>query len=440
MSGSPGSCASSGAALPPVWILTFGSLGDVLPLAALGGELARRGHAVSLWCGELHRPMVERLGVRALPLHTDALPPMRVQASPVFKTPQMWRRVEQGLLAGWDAIEAGLAALPAGAPRPILVASTFSLAGRLAQEQHGLKLASVHLSPMCMGSFLDAPPVGDMQMPRWMPASLRPWLGRTVERLLFDPVTARQLNALRARLGLAPVRHVLSRWMHSPDAVLALFPGWFAPPQADWPAATRQLGFPLADGAGADGTGAGEPPLATADPQLAAFLEAGPPPVVFYPGSAKRDTRAYFDEALRSCGQLGRRALLLTRYREHIHGGAELPDWALHRAYVPLGQVLPQAAALVHCGGVGTLAQALAAGCPQLLLPYTFDHFDNARRLHALRLADVHRGPGWQAALGRLLADEQLRRACAEHRTRVQPGAQVLAAAADAVQALGHLR
>jgi UDP:flavonoid glycosyltransferase YjiC (YdhE family) len=425
------------AALPPIWILTFGSLGDVLPLAALGGELARRGHAVSLWCGALHLPMVARLGVRALPLHTDALPPMRVQASPVLKTPQMWRRVEQGMVAGHAAVAQALAALPAHSPRPVLVASTFALAGRLAQETLGLKLATVHLSPLCMVSFQDMPPVGDLAMPRWLPRRLRPWVGRTLERLLFDPVTARSLNAWRAGQGLAPVRHVLSRWMHSPDRVLGLFPDWFGDPQPDWPAAARVLGFPLADGAGTDGLGAGELPLAQLDPALAQFLADGPPPVVCYPGSAKRDTRAYFDEALRTCQQLGQRALLLTRYREHINGGAELPAWALHRAYVPLGQVLPQAAALVHCGGVGTLAQALAAGCPQLLLPYTFDHFDNARRLRRLHLAEVHRGAGWQAALGRLLADGSVRQACAAQRLRLPPGAQVLAAAADAVQALG---
>lgn len=413
----------------PIYILTFGSLGDVLPLATLGGELARRGHAVTLWCGRLHLPMVERLGVRALPLDTDALPPMRVQASPVFKTPQMWRRVEQGLQAAYAAVAAEVAALPAGAPRPVVVASTFALAGRLAQETLGVKLATVHLSPMCMVSFLDMPPVGDLVMPAWVPRALRPALGRGMERLLFDPVTARGLNALRVELGRAPVRHVLSRWMHSPDLVLGLFPAWFGDPQPDWPAATQVLDFPLADAAE-------DAVLAEADPGLDAFLQAGAPPVVFYPGSAKRHTTAFFEEALRSCAALGRRAVLLTRYREHIAGGAELPAWALHRAYVPLSSLLPRSAALVHCGGVGTLAQAVAAGCPQLLLPYTFDHFDNARRLQRWQLAHVHRGAGWGEALGRLLADAVVRSACQARAADAPDATCVRARAAAAIQAL----
>ncbi|MFG5411311.1 nucleotide disphospho-sugar-binding domain-containing protein [Piscinibacter sakaiensis] len=333
-----------------ILILTFGSLGDVLPLAALGGRLVRRGHRVRLWCGELHRPMVARLGVEALALEPSPLPALAVQASPVKQSPQMWRRVEEGLQAGYAAIaaEADAAARTPGRAPPVLVASSFALAGRLAQERLGLPLATVHLSPMCLASFLDPPPIGDLVVPGWMPRPLRPLLGRTMERWLFDPVTARALNALRRDLGLPPVRHVLSRWLHSPQAVLGLFPDWFGWPQPDWPAATRLLDFPLADACD-------DPVLAAPDPALEAFLAAGAPPVVFYPGSARRQAGPFFDEALRAC----------------------------ERDYVPLGPLLRRSAALVHCGGIGTLAQGLAAGCPQLLLPYTFDHFDNARRLRA---------------------------------------------------------
>jgi rhamnosyltransferase subunit B len=42
--------------------------------------------------------------------------------------------------------------------------------------------------------------------------------------------------------------------------------------------------------------------------------------------------------------------------------------------------LLPQVAALVHHGGIGTTAAALAAGIPQLIAPFAFDQFDNAAR------------------------------------------------------------
>jgi rhamnosyltransferase subunit B len=415
-----------------IHVLAFGSLGDVLPLATLGAELARRGHKVSVWCGQLHMPLVQRMGLHALPLDAGPLPTQELQKLSVLKTPLLWRRVEQAWRSTYPLLEAEVAALTPGAPRPLLVASSFALAGRLAQEKLDLKLVSVHLSPMCMASFLDMPTIGDLAMPSWMPMRLRPYVGRWLERALFDPVTAPSLNVFRTELGLKlPVSHVFSQWMHSPDLVLGLFPAWFAPPQKDWPAAAQLLDFPLVDGEGPTPI-----PLAQSDIELDDFLRAGSPPVAFYPGSARRDARSFFRMALSTCHQQGRRALLLTRYAEQAAPMGALPPWALHRAYVPFAQLLPQCAALVHCRGIGTLAQALQAGCPQLLLPHHFDQFDNAARLRRLGLAQVHRGSQWAGALAELLADKTLIQACQAQKGSLASSQSVLADAAAAVERL----
>jgi UDP:flavonoid glycosyltransferase YjiC (YdhE family) len=55
--------------------------------------------------------------------------------------------------------------------------------------------------------------------------------------------------------------------------------------------------------------------------------------------------------------------------------------------YLPYSAVFPHALAIVHSGGIGTLAQALAAGRPQLIVPVAFDQPDNARRTVALGTA-----------------------------------------------------
>ena len=56
----------------------------------------------------------------------------------------------------------------------------------------------------------------------------------------------------------------------------------------------------------------------------------------------------------------------------------------LWQDYVPLRRLLPHAAALVHHGGIGTTAEALRAGTPQLVVPLAHDQFDNAARVAAL--------------------------------------------------------
>jgi rhamnosyltransferase subunit B len=77
---------------------------------------------------------------------------------------------------------------------------------------------------------------------------------------------------------------------------------------------------------------------------------------------------------------------------------ADLPDTMLWQDYVPLRRLLPHAAVLIHHGGIGTTAEALRAGTPQLVVPLAHDQFDNAARVTAL---------GVGAALPAARLDEQ---------------------------------
>lgn len=47
---------------------------------------------------------------------------------------------------------------------------------------------------------------------------------------------------------------------------------------------------------------------------------------------------------------------------------------------MPYSEVFPYSAAVVHQGGVGTTSQALRAGVPQLIVPFSHDQPDNAAR------------------------------------------------------------
>ena len=83
------------------------------------------------------------------------------------------------------------------------------------------------------------------------------------------------------------------------------------------------------------------------------------------------------DAAILLEGPRGRRGLLLSRHREHIP--RTLPSDVRHVEYAPFSELLPRCAALVHHGGIGTSAQALAAGVPQLIMPMGHDQPDNSR-------------------------------------------------------------
>jgi UDP:flavonoid glycosyltransferase YjiC (YdhE family) len=57
--------------------------------------------------------------------------------------------------------------------------------------------------------------------------------------------------------------------------------------------------------------------------------------------------------------------------------------------YAPFSRVFPMASVLVHHGGIGTMAQSMKAGIPQLIAPWGIDQYDNGARMKALGLGDV---------------------------------------------------
>jgi hypothetical protein len=77
---------------------------------------------------------------------------------------------------------------------------------------------------------------------------------------------------------------------------------------------------------------------------------------------------------------------LLTQFPDQLP--PSLPGGVRQFDYVPFSVVLPRCAALIHHGGIGTTAQAIAAGAPQLVVPTTHDQPDNAVRIRRLGLGD----------------------------------------------------
>ena len=86
----------------------------------------------------------------------------------------------------------------------------------------------------------------------------------------------------------------------------------------------------------------------------------------------------------------------MTRYPEQLPN--PLPKGVRHCGYIPFSQLLPRAAALVHHGGIGTTAQALAAGIPQLIMPMSHDQPDNAARVQRLGVGRSLRPKAFRAA------------------------------------------
>jgi rhamnosyltransferase subunit B len=410
-----------------ILILAVGSAGDVYPFIAIGQSLRRRGREVTLVASANFRQRVEHAGLDFVSgLSQEDLD--QGIADPELWHPQkgfatIWKHMARHLPAAYAQQRALIEERPS-----IIVASTLGLTGRMLQETHGVPLATVHLAPSVFFSAHDTAARGGLE---WM-TRLQPWAVRKlldlIERVFVDPVVRPEVNRLRAALGLAPVRRVMSLWLHSPQRVICAFPDWFAVPQTDWPPNSVCTGFPRMPAAPGESLLAG----------LRQFLADGPPPIAITPGSAMAHGGVFIERALAAAAALNQRAIVVTPYRDQLP--AALPTTVHHSTYAPFDLLAPHVSAFVHHGGIGTSAMALAAGKPQLVAPFSFDQPDNAARLIKLGVAATvapHASVGaWTKALSRLLSDPGVAPACAAAAKRIQAERPAAEQIADLIEQL----
>lgn len=349
---------------------TFGSHGDVNPFLGLALTLQKRGHGVTLATNPYFESFIRDAGVPFTPIgEKDDF--VRTLSHPDLWHPRRGLRfvMREGVVPLLRP-SYEMATAFTREPDTAILGSVLAVGTRIAYEKWKFPYITIHLQPQAIMS-LDSPPVYPQanlsRLPRWalqLMYGMGDWM---VDRFL-NP----EFSALRRELGLPPQSQIFREWIHSPLLTLGLWPEWYAAPARDWPKSVRLSGFPFYDGVSEKPT----------EDRLGAFLKEGDPPVVFTPGSAMRQGNAFFRESVAACRELGCRGLLLTKFREQIP--ASLPPGIEHFEYVPFERVLPSAAAFVHHGGIGTTAQALRAGVPQLVMPLAHDQPDNAARVKKL--------------------------------------------------------
>lgn len=395
-------------------LATFGSYGDLNPFLALGLELKRRGHEAVIAASEGYRRDVEGAGLGFAPVRPDidrADLALFGRALDRFRGPEVIIRelVLPHLRSAYEDLER------AAAGADLLLSHSLTYAAPVLAEKKGLRWLSVVLQPLMFLSG-DDPPV--MAPAPWL-AALRP-LGPRFNGALFALLKASvghwsaPVRALRRELGLPRGKNPIFDGQYSPHGTLALFSPLFGPARRDWPAKTTACGFPFLD---ADIGGK------ALDPRLDAFLGAGKAPVVFTLGSAAVMIAGdFYQRAAAAARRAGVRAVLLAG--PAAAGLKNLPDGVEAYESAPYHELFPRCAAVVHSGGIGTTAQALRAGAPQLVAPFAHDQYDNAARVERMGVGIQGRrtakGPELAAALSRLAAGDGLTNRAAQVGTLIR--------------------
>ncbi|MCC3765035.1 glycosyltransferase [Glycomyces sp. TRM65418] len=367
---------------------TYGSRGDVEPMAALAAALRALG-AEARVCAPPDAEFADllaRLDIPMVPAGDAVRPLVTGTAEPSTADPA--GRTAAIIADQFTAITAAAAGCDA-----IVATGMFSVAAaaRSAADRLGLGYRYVSLQPTFLPSAHHPPP----ERPgRPLPA------GPADNQTLWDHDAASMnalfsaaINAHRASVGLPPVGNVR-------DHVFTARP-WLAsdPTLSPW----RPTGLDVVQ------TGAwllpGERPLPA---DLEAFLDAGPPPVYIGFGSIPiRPAAIAARVAVGAIRAQGRRAVLSS-------GWADLDAFDDRGDCIAVGDVDHRAlfrrvAAVVHHGGAGTTTAAALAGAPQVVAPQIADQPYWARRVADLGIGTAHERPALSirslsAALGTALA------------------------------------
>lgn len=360
--------------------ITIGTAGDVHPFIGVGLALRRRGHEVVVITNPYFSERIERVGLKFHPLGTEdgyralVTSPHLVHRSrgPLFVLRNL-------VIPAIDPTVQALNHLNRTFKPDVVFAHHIVLAAPHACEKLGIPCATGVLAPLFWLSRQEPVLYKHLpieHVPRWMDSTLRKVM-RPIARWAID----RPINRAKRASGLPGVRDIVyteARGLTPRRLVLGLWSPHYRPPLSDDPETGRICGFSWFDRANV----VHKPD----ESDLDRWLNDGKPPIIFTLGtSVVHHGQDLFEIAAQASSRLGRRALLLTG--SHETAARVWPTGVHALAYAPFSRVLAAGALTVHHAGAGTMAQAMRAGKPSVIVPFANDEFDNAARAKRIGVA-----------------------------------------------------
>lgn len=249
----------------------------------------------------------------------------------------------------------------------VVVSHVIELAAQWAARKYGIPYVTISTTPLIWFSKEDPVYLGKFQCPTWL-------IGMALRALAWMPefCFSASTRQLRKRLQLPDTYGSLSSIFTESVLNLGCWSDLYRSERPDDPGNSLTTGFTIERQ-----TDPGRIPKEMID-----WLSQGSPPVIVGLGSTARWQGRHIYEAVgKVCTALQKRCLLIG---PEIDDLANLETGIRTVRNIPFREVFPYACIVVHHGGLSTTAQALFAGCPQLVVPFAHDQFDNGARVKRL--------------------------------------------------------
>jgi rhamnosyltransferase subunit B len=355
-------------------LTTFGSTGDLNPFVALGLALRSKGHDVCFAVEANFQRQVGLLGFPVRLLTGDQREVLSPSSHQIFNSDQpltsLKLLLDRYILPTLPAKVAELREICQEADLLISVASQF--AASIVAELLQIPWISVILTLATLPSAsIEAQP---MRVP--FPAPLQRLSNRFawfLGGMFLRQVVDKPVNQLRRTFQVPPRSNLMWTGNLSPRFTALAVSSALVPRPDDWPEYVQMTGFCFWDGS-VDW----RPPET-----LEAFLHGGKPVVAVTAGTVALDERAlftpYYRTSIESILACGARALVINAPETSV--SSEQREDVLHVSFAPFSEVFPACAAVIHHGGIGTIAQCLRAGVPALVVPGGMDQPFNAAQV-----------------------------------------------------------
>ena len=352
-------------------ILTYGTRGDVQPFVALGVGLRDAGSKVRIAAPGAYGEFIQTLGLEFAPLPGDpGILANQLVEYAGFNPLKMVKAVGEFVLP--LAIETMLASREACRNADAIIHSFLMTdAGHHIALEQGIPDISGQFFPI-FTSTGDFPGMTFPNLPlgrgyRRATHLLTSSIFRYSGRLLYAYLRRKQPDLPR-----------LAEWpfikkLRPKTPILYAISPTVLPRPSDWPSSSIITGYWMLD-----------PPANWTPPvNLVEFISAGTPPIFIGIGSIPSKYGQKLSEIfIQAINQTRQRAVIAIEGISEDH--FEYPERIFCIDNVPHSWLFPHMKAVIHHGGAGTTAAGLAAGVPNIVIPFASDQAFWGQRVHEL--------------------------------------------------------
>lgn len=355
-----------------IGIVAFGTLGDVFPIVGLAEALTKHCD-VTVVTSAVYAKYFERKCCRVVEVLSAERHGAAVDALDLSTREGVRRYLTDYLIAALSISIPALLSIEKKDPFDAFLGAGFINAGQWVAEILGKPYIRISLSP-----FSDKEVVlSEMCAQNGTARKTRMFLCRAALRLAgwyhYVTFVNKYLNPVRRRFGLGDYNSTNLFFEPYSALRIALYPAWLVPASSG-SVPIHFTNFPLSDPSSE----------AVVRRTEAVLNRCGREPLVFVVSSGMSDVLRHIQYAYSLCSLTGVPGVFVhagsAQFQDHSFKNLSLLEFA------DLSGLLPRARLVIHHGGIGTIAQSLLAGIPQLVRPAAFDQHDNAMRIARLNV------------------------------------------------------